>query len=298
MKTKILAICLSLMMYGIILSSCKSDDIAGGIFEIAPKDLIVDVDKESTTVYVPISSSLTINDWEVEYGDSWITHGKKRNSLVLSFEANPDKKKRTTAIKVTSPVAEYTLTVNQYGENDVVITDGKDARVMPTGGEGSDPAGANGIENTWDGTPRPYMSYTVPATLEYFLEGTEDINYFVYKPSSSGQFGKVKVSVATAENPDYVLQGDYDFNMKDESTTIHFDSGIKATKIKFEVQEGKNNMAGCSEMEFYTKDLLLDIFTDITCSELKPNVDKAAIEKLKSDYFKRIAYALRDGRYN
>lgn len=298
MKTKILAICLSLMMYGVILSSCKSDDIAGGIFEIAPKDLIVDVDKESTTVYVPISSSLTINDWEVEYGDSWITHGKKRNSLVLSFEANPDKKKRTTAIKVTSPVAEYTLTVNQYGENDVVITDGKDARVMPTGGEGSDPAGANGIENTWDGTPRPYMSYTVPATLEYFLEGTEDINYFVYKPSSSGQFGKVKVSVATAENPDYVLQGDYDFNMKDESTTIHFDSGIKATKIKFEVQEGKNNMAGCSEMEFYTKDLLLDIFTDITCSELKPNVDKAAIEKLKSDYFKRIAYALRDGRYN
>lgn len=298
MKTKILAICLSLMMYGIILSSCKSDDIAGGIFEIAPKDLTVDVDKESTTVYVPISSSLTINDWEVEYGDSWITHGKKRNSLVLSFEANPDKKKRTTAIKVTSPVAEYTLTVNQYGENDVVITDGKDARVMPTGGEGSDPAGANGIENTWDGTPRPYMSYTVPATLEYFLEGTEDINYFVYKPSSSGQFGKVKVSVATAENPDYVLQGDYDFNMKDESTTIHFDSGIKATKIKFEVQEGKNNMAGCSEMEFYTKDLLLDIFTDITCSELKPNVDKAAIEKLKSDYFKRIAYALRDGRYN
>ena len=120
MKTKILAICLSLMMYGIILSSCKSDDIAGGIFEIAPKDLIVDVDKESTTVYVPISSSLTINDWEVEYGDSWITHGKKRNSLVLSFEANPDKKKRTTAIKVTSPVAEYTLTVNQYGENDVI----------------------------------------------------------------------------------------------------------------------------------------------------------------------------------
>lgn len=303
MNTKILAICLSLMMYGILLSSCKSDDIAGGIFEIAPKDLIVDVDKESTTVYVPISSSLTINDWEVEYGDSWITHGKKRNSLVLSFEANPDKKKRTAAIKVTSPVAEYTLRVNQYGENDVVITDGKDTRVIPTDGKGSDPAGGNGIENTWDGSSRPYMSYTVPATLEYFLEGTDDIDYFVYKPSTSGQFGKVKVFVATAENPDYVLQGEYDFKMKDESTTIHFNSGIKATKIKFEVEEGKNRMVGCSEMEFYTitvnlQDLLLDVFTDITCSELKPDVDDATIEKLNSDYFKRIAYALKDGRYN
>ena len=303
MNTKILAICLSLMMYGILLSSCKSDDIAGGIFEIAPKDLIVDVDKESTTVYVPISSSLTINDWEVEYGDSWITHGKKRNSLVLSFEANPDKKKRTAAIKVTSPVAEYTLRVNQYGENDVVITDGKDTRVIPTDGKGSDPAGGNGIENTWDGSSRPYMSYTVPATLEYFLEGTDDIDYFVYKPSTSGEFGKVKVFVATAENPDYVLQGEYDFKMKDESTTIHFNSGIKATKIKFEVEEGKNEMVGCSEMEFYTitvnlQDLLLDVFTDITCSELKPDVDDATIEKLNSDYFKRIAYALKDGRYN
>lgn len=305
MKTKILAICLSLMMYGIILSSCKSDDIAGGIFEIAPKDLIVDVDKESTTVYVPISSSLTINDWEVEYGDSWITHGKKRNSLVLSFEANPDKKKRTAAIKVTSPVAEYTLTVNQYGENDVVITDGKDARVMPTGGEGSDPAGPNnGIENTWNGSSSPYMTRTIPATLEYFFTGDEIIDYFIYTPAgATGSFGKVKVYTSTVENPDYVLQGEYDFQEKSESTTTDFATGLKATKIKIEVLSGSRNMAGCSKMEFCTKtaslaDELLNVFTDITCSALKPDIDNEAIEKLNSDYFKRIAYALKDGRYN
>lgn len=305
MKTKILAICLSLMMYGIILSSCKSDDIAGGIFEIAPKDLIVDVDKESTTVYVPISSSLTINDWEVEYGDSWITHGKKRNSLVLSFEANPDKKKRTTAIKVTSPVAEYTLTVNQYGENDVVITDGKDARVMPTGGEGSDPAGPNnGIENTWNGSSSPYMTRTIPATLEYFFTGDKVIDYFIYTPvGATGSFGKVKVYTSTAENPDYVLQGEYDFQEKSESTTTNFATSLKATKIKIEILSGSRDMAGCSKMEFCTRtaslaDELLNVFTDITCSALKPDINNEAIEKLNSDYFKRIAYALKDGRYN
>lgn len=304
MKIKnILLACISLVMYSIIFSSCKSDDIAGGIFEIAPKDLVVDVDKESTTVYVPISSSLTINDWEVDYSESWITHGKKRNSLVLSFETNDGKKKRTAAIKVSSPVAEYTLTVNQYGEIDVELTDDKDPRVMPTGGVGTDPSGSNTIECTWDDSPRPYMTNTIPATLEYFLTGNEVIDYIVYSPTSAGRFGKVKLYTATAESPEYTLYKEYDFEMKEESTTIQLDKGLKATKIKFEVSSGSRDMVGCSEMEFRTKiitmtDRLLAVFTDILCTELRPDVTEEAIENLPADYFKRIAYSLRDGRYN
>lgn len=300
----ILIACISLVVYSCILSSCKSDDIASGIFEIAAKDLVVDVDKESTTVYIPISSSLTINDWEVEYDESWITHGKKRNSLVLSFQANPDKNKRTGAIKVTSPVAEYTLTINQYGENDVVITDDKDVWVKPESGVGTDPSGSNGIECTWDKTDRPYMTYTVPATLEYFFKGNEVIDYIVYTPhASTGSFGKLKLYTATAENPEYALYKEYDFGMISETTTIRFDKGLKATKIKFEVSEGKNGMVGCSEMGFYTKtvtltDQLLTVFTDVLCTELKPDVDNAAIENLPAEYFKRIAYSLKEGRYN
>lgn len=299
----ILIVCISLVMYSIVFSSCKSDDIASGIFEIATKDLVVDVDKESTTVYIPVNSSLTINDWEVDYDKSWITHGKKRNSLVLSFEANPGKTKRTAAIKVTSPVAEYTLAINQYGPNDVVITDDKDVRVKPTSGIGTNPSGSNTIECTWDGSPRPYMTYTVPATLEYFFSGTEVIDYIIYAPTSTGNFGKLKLYTATAENPEYTLKGEYNFEMKSESSTIHFTTGIKATKIKFEVQEGKNNMAGCSEMEFCTKTItltqqLLNVFADITCSELKPDINDDAIEELPAEYFKRIAYALKNNRYS
>lgn len=300
----ILIACISLVVYSCILSSCKSDDIASGIFEIAAKDLVVDVDKESTTVYIPISSSLTINDWEVEYDESWITHGKKRNSLVLSFQDNPDKNKRTGAIKVTSPVAEYTLTINQYGENDVVITDDKDVKVTPKGSAGSEPANPNnGIENTWNGSQRPYMTNIIPATLEYFFTGDEVINYITYTPTSAGSFGEVKLYTATAENPEYVLYKEYDFGMKSESTTIPFETGLKATKIKFEVSSGYRDMVGCSEMGFYTKiftmtDQLLTVFTDVLCTELKPDVDNAAIEKLPADYFKRIAYSLKEGRYN
>lgn len=305
MNTKnILMTCISILMYSILFSSCKSDDIATGVFEINSKDLIVDIDKESTTVYIPINSSLTINDWEVDYGESWITHGKKKNSLVLSFEANPDKKKRIASVKVNSPVAEYTLTINQYAENDVVITDDKDTKVMPTDGKGSEPAGANnGIEHTWDGNARPYITNEIPATMEYSFPGNEVIDYIIYTPTSSGNFGKVKIYTATAESPDYALQGEYDFQMKSENTTIRFTTGLKATKIKFEVLEGKDNKVGCSEMEFCTKTVtlteeLLDIFTDITCTTLKPDVNDEAIEKLSSEYFKRIAYALKNDRYS
>lgn len=299
----VLITCISLVIYSVIFHSCKSDDIDGGVFEIAPKDLVVDVDKESTTVYVPINSSLSINDWEVEYNDPWITHGKKKNSLVLSFEANAGDTKRKGSVKISSPIAEYTLTINQYGKNDVVITNEEDEKVMPQSGNGSNPSGSNGIECTWDGSPRPYISYTVPATLEYFFTGDKVIDYVVYSPTSTGNFGKVKVYTATAANPDYKLQGEYDFGMKSENTTISFTPGLKATKIKLEVESGKNDMAGCAEMEFYKKVItlsneLLNVFTDITCTELKPEVTEESIEKLPAEYFKRIAYALKEGRYN
>lgn len=299
-KTLLIA-CIGLVMYS--LSSCKSDDLVNAAFEIDPKDQVVDVDKESTTVYIPINSTLTIDDWEVDPGESWVTYGKKKNSLVLSFEANTTVSKRAASIKVTSPIAQYTLTINQYGPNDVIIGNDKDTKVMPVSGNGTDPATENsGIENTWDGTPRPYMTRTIPATLEYFFAGIGVIDYFVYSPTSMGNFGKVKVYTATAEKPAYVLQGDYDFKMSGVPTTIRFTEGLKATQIKFVVESGTDGMIGCSEMEFYTKtvtqqDELATIFTDLTCTELKPGVDDAAIEKLSSEYFKRIAYALKEDRY-
>lgn len=302
----IITACIGLMMYCVIFSSCKSDEIVSGIFEIAPKDLVVDVDKESTTVYIPISSSLTINDWEVEYEEPWITHGKKRNSLVLSFDANPDKKKRGATVKVISPIAEYTLSVNQYGENDVVISGDEDIQVKPESANGSESVSPNNsIDKSYDGEiyGSPYMTRECPATLEYFFSGEEVINYIVYSPTSAGNFGKFKLYVATDENPEYTEQGNYDFKMSSGNSTINFTSGLKATKIKFIVEEGAKGMIGCSEMQFFTQTVslteqLLNVFTDVTCTEVKPGVDDTAIENLPAEYFQRIAYALRDGRYN
>lgn len=304
--------CICLLMYNFIFSSCKTDEISDGIFDIAPKDLAIELDKESTTVYVPISSTLTINDWEVAYDASWITHGKKRNSLVLSFEANPNDTKRITSIKVTSPISNYTLTVTQYSKNDVVIKEEKDIKVNPTGGEANQEANSNlGIKNTWDGNTggQPYLSTmsgtsTFPVTMEYFFTGNEVIDYAIYYPTSGkGAFGNVKVYAATAANANYTLQKEYDLQKKENATTIQLTPGLKPTKIKFEIANGMNDVVGCHEMEFYTKvvtlqEQLLSVFTDILCTELKPGVSDEAIAGLPAEYFRRIANSLKNNTYN
>ena len=304
--------CICLLMYGFIFSSCKTDEMSDGVFEIAPKDLAIDLDKESTTIYVPISSTLTINDWEVEYDAAWITHGKKRNSLVLSFEANLGEKMRTASIKVNSPISNYTLTVMQYSKNDVVIKEEEDIKIIPTGGEANQEANPNlGIKNTWDGNTggQPYLSTmggsaAFPVTMEYFFTGEDVIDYAIYYPTNGkGAFGKVKIYAATTANPDYTLQKEYDLQKNESKTTLQLTPGLKPTKIKFELTSGMNDVVGCHEMEFYTKvitltEQLLNVFTDITCTEVKPDVSDATIAQLPSEYFIRIANNLKNNSYN
>lgn len=305
--------CVCILMYSFILSSCKSDEMDGTVFEIAPQDQVLHIEKGSSTVYVPINSTLSIDDWEVEYDASWITHGKKKNSLVLSFETNLDKTTRTTSLKVSSAVANYTLRINQYGEMDVELIVGN-TKVSPTGGQASESGNYNKIDKTWDGlffatdnTP-PYFSLTsgttFPVILEYFFPGEEVIDYAVYYPyAAKGAFGKLKVYTATADTPDYTLQGEYDFKESANVSTIPFSPGLKATKIKYEVLSGMNDVVSCDEMEFYTKvetteDQLLKVFADITCTELKPGITDEDIDRLPAEYFKRMGHALKDNVYN
>ena len=307
----LLSVCISLMIQSLILSSCKTDDFANGVFEIAPEDLTLDLDKEETTVYIPINSTLTINDWEVDNNESWITFGKKRNSLVLSFEANAGEKRRTADIKVSSPLGDYIVKVKQYSKTDVVIKEVKDVKVSSTGATANQEAERFGIANTTDGNTggAPYLSSNgsasnFPVTMEYTFPGEEVIDYATYYPTAGkGAFGKVKVYTATKENPTYTLQQDVDLNKSTNTWKCLLPGGLKLTKIKFEVSSAEGDAVGCQEMEFYTKietmeEKLLKVFTDITCSELNPGVDDAAIAQLPAEYFMRIAENLKNNTYN
>lgn len=99
-------------------------------------------------------------------------------------------------------------------------------------------------------------------------------------------------------------QGSYDFNMRNSPSIASLKTPVKATKVKFEVHSGKNGYVSCDEMQFFKKnkkntleEQLLTVFTDITCSEIKPDVTQEQIEALP-EFFIQTASALKDDSYN
>ena len=191
-----------------------------------------------------------------------------------------------------------------------------DIRVKPTRGAASENQPGQGIENCFDGKfsadgGAPYHSIwgqtaQFPVTLEFFFDGTQDIDYLIYYTrSGNGNFGKLKIYTATQSAPDYTLAGDYDFRMQNAPSKVVFKEGLKkVTKIKFSVESGMNDFVSCDEMEFYRKNIassldekLLTVFQDITCSELRKDVTATKINALPG-YFARVATALQNGEYN
>src|SRR5699024_6374017 len=73
--------------------------------------------------------------------------------------------------------------------------------------------------------------------------------------------------------------------------------------VRFIIKSGHYDQASCAEIQFYqqAKGVATDLFTDITCTELKPEVTREQIKALpegKSALLKQIALELYDNVYN
>lgn len=307
-------ICLfiSLCIYG-----CKdnAEESITEIFEIATEDLIQNFSKDAANVSISITTNLNVDNWEAKVTDKWLRATQFKNSLKISVDANIGSNRRTANVKVSSATKHYTITVTQYSASDIVIEE--DIQVKPYAGKASeeetDPD--RSIEHSFDdkfiadgGVPyhsKWGQSADFPVILEYYFEGNTDIDYFIYHTNSgNGTFGKFDVYTQTKENTEYVHQGSYDFNMRNSPSIASLKTPVKATKVKFEVHSGKNGYVSCDEMQFFKKnkkntleEQLLTVFTDITCSEIKPDVMQEQIEALP-EFFIQTASALKDDSYN
>lgn len=302
--------------------SCKDDtkDIAS-TFEIASTDLSKEIDKSATTFTIPVKTTLDQSEWNVTSTEKWararksIVTGNGEISITVAVDENTNNTTRSADIKVTSSIRNYTITIKQYGANDVVI--GEDIQVKPYGGKASEYQPGYDIDKSYDGkftddtSESHYHSLwqngSLPVTLEYYFRGDTEINYFIYYTrSGNGNFGEVDVYIATEPGrANYTLLGSYDFKMKNDPTKISFKEGIKATGIKFVVKSGTGGFVSCDEMQFFKKNTdksletkLLTVFKDITCTELKANVTDEEIKNLPSNYFIRIAEALKNNTYD
>lgn len=307
-------ICLfiSLCIYG-----CKdnAEESITEIFEIATEYLIQNFSKDAANVSISITTNLNVDNWEAKVTDKWLRATQFKNSLKISVDANIGSNRRTANVKVSSATKHYTITVTQYSASDIVIEE--DIQVKPYAGKASeeetDPD--RSIEHSFDdkfiadgGVPyhsKWGQSADFPVILEYYFEGNTDIDYFIYHTNSgNGTFGKFNVYTQTKENTEYVHQGSYDFNMRNSPSIASLKTPVKATKVKFEVHSGKNGYVSCDEMQFFKKnkkntleEQLLTVFTDITCSEIKPDVTQEQIEALP-EFFIQTASALKDDSYN
>ena len=311
--------CLSLicLFISLCLYGCKdnAEESITEIFEIATEDLIQNFSKDAANVSISITTNLNLDNWEAKVTDKWLRATQFKNSLKISVDANIGSNRRTANVKVSSATKHYTITVTQYSASDIVIEE--DIQVKPYAGKASeeetDPD--RSIEHSFDdkfiadgGVPyhsKWGQSADFPVILEYYFEGNTDIDYFIYHTNSgNGTFGKFDVYTQTKENTEYVHQGSYDFNMRNSPSIASLKTPVKATKVKFEVHSGKNGYVSCDEMQFFKKnkkntleEQLLTVFTDITCSEIKPDVTQEQIEALP-EFFIQTASALKDDSYN
>lgn len=158
--------------------------------------------------------------------------------------------------------------------------------------------------SSWNNSESDYF----PITLEYFFNNEESLDYIVYYPRSSGDngiFKDVEIFAKYDGVDTYRKLIDYSFEKNNKPTKIVLPSSLKAPKaVKFVVKKGYGDAQGfasCAEMEFYRynsdKFDATSIFTDETCSELKPNVTNETINNIKDEFYRNLAYHLKKGTY-
>lgn len=143
-----------------------------------------------------------------------------------------------------------------------------------------------------------------PITLTYQLANTDSLDLMEYYPrvvGDNGNFGELEILYSTQNAPDqFTSLGNYDFNKSSQASSITFSPAlVNPSKIKVIVKSGKNNFASCAEIKFYKKRdaNIPDVFTDNTCSELKPGVTQATIDNMTNAFYKNMAQHLLNNTY-
>lgn len=320
-------ICLLVMF---VATSCKDDEneLAGNAFEIDGSYLNQELNKKETTLTIPVKTNLRVTQWKVDYKDKWLTVFQQPDKITISVFNNDKLEKRSASISVTSEFGNYTIKLLQYGMNDVTL--GEDTQIMPKAGWSNQHQGGMDVDKTWDGDMdsgyhSPFGKDTkLPVILVYELKedeegtlNTQEIDYIRYKNAGNpmkhvdiyyqnAQTATLSSTSQSVDPNDYTFAQSFDLNGY-TSEDLNFTTPIKAARILFKVTVSHNSdgLIGCKEMEFYHRfrnttmeGRLLEVFTDLTCSELKEGITDEKIEELPEEVFKRIARNLKNDSYN
>lgn len=146
-----------------------------------------------------------------------------------------------------------------------------------------------------------------PVTLTYYFALPSKVDYLTYLPrqdgnASQGFIGDCEIWYQTDGSEEFVKKGDYNFGMSEDQFRLEFDETLEGvTAVRFVAKNSINGHVSCAEMGFYEKRSIdgLDLFTDETCSELKPDVTLEDIRALdeSNEFLKKIAEFMLENNY-
>lgn len=169
--------------------------------------------------------------------------------------------------------------------------------------------GSSGFHRAYDGSKETgYHSNTSddfpnnwPLALTFEFVEQPRIDYCVCHSTGNNRIKKAEIFVSTEAQPEYTKLMDVDLS---GSTTalIRFPNPIINPKgIKFEVTESSDKYLVIKEMEFYRQNPNnydpLNLFTDITCSELKLGITEKDIDACPDPLFRNVAFYLSINKY-
>lgn len=199
---------------------------------------------------------------------------------------------------------------------------GEDVRVPVVGGHASSFQPGADITQSFDGdySTDYHSSWNnaaadfFPITLEYRFERDSEMDYFIYYPRKFGRnglFGLVEISYATYDDDDgpdtkWHRLMDYDFKGYSVAVKVNFPGRLtNVMAIRFTMRSGIGDGQGfvsCAEMEFYRRESTPfdygTLFTDPSCSALKPGIGKSDIRACRNSFYRELANRLSDGSYD
>ncbi|MFJ1429252.1 M60 family metallopeptidase [Capnocytophaga canimorsus] len=300
------------------------------VYQLGDKpEILVDIQNiKIEKITEKIEFTVTTNvEYEIEL-PNWITHDSKKQleenkgyKHWFNVAKNTEESPRTATIKVQSkglstPIIKRVFITQSagYEGSDASSIEG-DIKLKIHRGTTSSYQSGGEIDKSFDGdmTTIYHSNWSngganyFPITIEYFFETPQDVDYMMYYPrieGSNGHFKQVEIQVATEANPSYVKLKDFDFKGNGKVTRVEFSPITKAKSFKLIIKSGYGNgqgFAAVAEMEFYKKNTgsfdPTSIFTDITCSELKPSVTDEQIQNISNPFYKSIAQYMKLGQY-
>ncbi|WP_308744037.1 M60 family metallopeptidase [uncultured Bacteroides sp.] len=276
---------------------------------------------EGGSVKIEVTANV---DYEVTYTDDcdWLIPAVETRGMVDKVHAftvpmNDSYESRSVDVMFTCTTdaeVQAVCVVAQKGKFSGTDDVAGDIQVQPSGvianQEASDCPAKNCIDNKFDTHfHSPYAGATkLPVELEFTFDDTPDIDYLIYTPrGGNGDFGELDIFVMTQGQSDYQLLGSFDFGKKNVPSRVNFSTPLKkVTKVMVSVKSGKSSNANayvsCAEMQFFKRDNSLEaqlqtVFTDVTCSELRPDVTKEMIDALPG-YFANVGFLLKNNTYD